>query len=107
MSDRVKQLAGSFHESVNGFDRSPFFTVVESFPDRHGITILVFVSDELLVIESSPRRHGREKGVHIHLGHGGLGKSHDGLNVFRLNVNIKLSIDVGQEEGSKRHEFFT
>jgi hypothetical protein len=40
------------------------------------------------------------------LGHGGLRKSHNGLNVFRLNVNIKLSIDVGQEEGSKRHEAF-
>jgi hypothetical protein len=85
-------------ELVDHFARSLSFTVLESSPNGHCFSVLIrILIDKLLVIDSTPRRHGREKGVNVHFGHSSLREAHDSLKVFRLDIQVHFTVDVGDE----------
>jgi hypothetical protein len=70
--------------------------VLKTRPNGFNIGIFArLLGDEFLVIESIPRRHGREQLVHAHFSHGSLREAHDRFKVFRLDIKVKFTVDEG------------
>lgn len=87
-------------ELVDHLARSLACTVLKSSPNGHLVHVGVFIRiliDKLLVIDSTPRRHGREKRVNVHVEHRSLREAHDRRKIFRLDIQVHFTVDVGDE----------
>jgi len=87
----TKELVDDSHGSLSR-------AVLEARPN--GVNIGFFVrllGDEFLVIESTPRRHGRDQLVCAHFSHSSLREAHDRFKVFSLDIKVKFTVDVGDE----------
>jgi len=99
--ENFKNGCHSLRQGVDHVDRSLVFDV-KAIPDSRTISIFVFVFrhvDELLVVDGAPRRHGGEKGVDVHCGHGSLRKAHNLFNVSRADVHGKATSNFGNHQG--------
>jgi hypothetical protein len=95
----------SFEEVVDGILFGPLITIGEARPNRLHISIFIIVLDKLTVIKGSPRRHGRDESMDVHVSHGSLWKFHNGGNIFGVDVDIKLTIYFSDKEGKNRCYF--
>lgn len=85
-------------ELVDDSNGSHGRAVLEARPKWVNIGFFVrLLGDEFLVIESTPRRHGREQLVRAHFSHSSLREAHDRFKVFSLDIKVKFTVDVGDE----------